>query len=250
MDKRLAVSGVFTAALIIILAGCSSAPNRTDIARDEAKAQSVREDAYQAQMAKKQAHMEREMASMPDWVLNPPKATAQGFYGVGISSDPDMLTAMRKAKLQGTYEIAKAINAELSGEDTMTGSGRGDYRYVIDLFVKRVNVAGAELVQQEVKPMDGVYKSYVLLKLPMAEFNHAMNEQRAASKKVEIEDAYERLMKRLAAEPTAQEIPSPANKPNYAVITGKRELELPSLSTLDKEKPKDVPLPSFTNAGQ
>lgn len=249
MDKRVAVTGVVAAS--IILAGCSSTPSRADIARDEAKAQSVREDTYQAQLVKKQGQMEREMASMPDWVLNPPKATAQGFYGVGIGADPDMLTAMRKAKLQGTYELAKAINAEMSGEDTMTGSGRSDYRYVIDLFVKRVNVAGAELVQQEVKPMDGVYKSYVLLKLPMAEFNHAMNEQRTAGKKVEIEGAYERLMKRLATEPTAQVVPSPANKPNYAAVTGNKELELPPLSPLDKKQPNDdVPLPSVTNARQ
>jgi hypothetical protein len=188
----------------------------TDISKDETKAQAVRDAAAQERRDKKQALLEREAREIPEWVVSPPKADEQGVYGVGIGSDADVLTSMRKARLQGTYELAKAMNAELSAEDTMTGSGEGQYRYIVSLFVNKVNVAGAEVVQQEVKPINGVFKTYVLVKLPFAEFNHALRAQVSSIQKTELEKDYERLMKRIAAPPA----PASAVAPTVVAESG------------------------------
>lgn len=195
----------FILCLSCILTGCSSPITKTQISKDEANAQMVREQAEQDKLTRKQALLEHEIKGIPAWVIAPPKADAQGFYGVGIGSDADLLTSMRKAKFQGAYELAKTINAELSAEDTMTGSGQGEYRYIVDLFVNRVNVAGMELIEQEVKPVNGLFKTYTLQKLSFADFNHVLKAQQASLQKKTLEDAYSRLMKRIAATPKANE---------------------------------------------
>jgi len=225
MKKRKEIlNSVAAIAAIFALGGCNTTPTRADISKDEVKAQSIHEDAEQQRLDKKQALLEREAKEIPDWVISPPKADAQGVYGVGLGSDADVLTAMRKAKLQGLYELAKSMNAEMSGEDTMTGSGEGQYRYIVSLFVNKVNVAGTELVRQEVKPVNGVFKTYVLMRLPFAEFNHALNAERTSSQKTELEESYNRLMKRIATTPAAK-VSTPTAPPTVVADASKGDVK-------------------------
>jgi hypothetical protein len=105
---------------------------------------------------------------------------------------------MRKAKLQGSYELAQTMKSELSGEDTMTGSGEGEYRYVINNFVDKVNLSGAELVKQVVDPVDGQYKAYVLMKYPYGQFNQILKDQKSnVAETKTLDEAYQRLMSRV-----------------------------------------------------
>jgi hypothetical protein len=189
--------GSLTAMLLTGLTACSSTPTATQIAKEQAKVAEIRAEAQQEQAERKQALMEEEMESLPSWVIEPPKADATGFYGVGLSADPDLLNAMKKAKLQASYELAQTIKSELSGEDTMTGSGEGEYRYVINNFVDKVNLSGAELVQQKVMPVNGDYKAYILMKYPYEAFNLVLKEQNDQSGTQTLNDAYQRLMDRI-----------------------------------------------------
>lgn len=187
--------GLLATTLLGTLTACSSTPSATDIAEEQAEIAEIRADAQKEQAERNQAMMEKEMKSLPSWVVEPPKSDSTGFYGVGLASDSDLLNAMRKAKLQGAYELAQTMKSELSGEDTMTGSGEGEYRYVINNFVDKVNLSGAELVKQIVDPVDGKYKAYVLMKYPYSQFNQVLKDQ--GSNKAEmktLDEAYERLM--------------------------------------------------------
>ncbi len=187
--------GLLATTLFSTLSACSSTPSATDIAEEQAELAEIRADAQKEQAERNQVMMEKEMKSLPSWVIEPPKADSTGFYGVGLASDADLLNAMRKAKLQGAYELAQTMKSELSGEDTMTGSGEGEYRYVINNFVDKVNLSGAELVKQVVDPVDGKYKAYVLMKYPYSQFNQVLKDQ--ASNKADtktLDEAYERLM--------------------------------------------------------
>ncbi len=187
--------GFLATTLLGTLTACSSTPTATDIAEEQAEIAEIRAEAQKEQAERNQAMMEKEMESLPSWVVEPPKADSTGFYGVGLASDLDLLNAMRKAKLQGAYELAQTMKSELSGEDTMTGSGEGEYRYVINNFVDKVNLSGAELVKQIVDPVDGKYKAYVLMKYPYSQFNQVLKDQ--GSNKAEmktLDEAYQRLM--------------------------------------------------------
>ncbi|MBD3822212.1 hypothetical protein [Hydrogenovibrio sp. JE_KL2] len=190
---------MFGAAMSLV--GCSSTPSKTDIAEEQAKVEKIQSDAAEAQAERRQEQMEQEMKNLPGWVLDPPKTDGSGFYGVGIGSDRDLVNSMRKAKLQASYELAKTMKSELSGEDTMTGSGEGEYRYVINNFVDKVNLSGAQVVKQKVEPINGMYKSYVLMKYPYNDFNQVLKDSQAndANKKT-LEDAYQRLMKKIGRE--------------------------------------------------
>lgn len=190
---------MFGAAMSLV--GCSSSPSKTDIAEEQAKVEKIQSDAAEAQAERRQEQMEQEMKNLPGWVLDPPKTDGSGFYGVGIGSDRDLVNSMRKAKLQASYELAKTMKSELSGEDTMTGSGEGEYRYVINNFVDKVNLSGAQVVKQKVEPINGMYKSYVLMKYPYNDFNQVLKDSQAndANKKT-LEDAYQRLMKKIGRE--------------------------------------------------
>ena len=187
--------GFLATTLLGTLTACSSTPTATDIAEEQADIAEIRAEAQKEQDERNQAMMEKEMESLPSWVIEPPKADSTGFYGVGLASDLDLLNAMRKAKLQGTYELAQTMKSELSGEDTMTGSGEGEYRYVINNFVNKVNLSGAELVKQVVDPVDGKYKAYVLMKYPYSQFNQVLKDQGSNKADMKtLDEAYQRLM--------------------------------------------------------
>lgn len=193
MFKKVLVAGCMAS-----LIGCSSTPSKTDIAEEQAKVEKIQAEAAQEQAERRQAQMEEEMKNLPGWVLDPPKTDGTGFYGVGVGSDKDFVNSMRKAKLQASYELAKTMKSELSGEDTMTGSGEGEYRYIINNFVDKVNLSGAQVVQQKVEPINGQYKAYVLMKYPYNEFNQVLHDsQSTAAQKKTLQDAYDRLMKKI-----------------------------------------------------
>ncbi len=189
---------LFTLLATTALAGltaCSSAPTAADIAEEQAEIAEIRAEAQEEQNERNQAMMQKEMESLPSWVIEPPKADSTGFYGVGLASDLDLLNSMRKAKLQASYELAQTMKSELSGEDTMTGSGEGEYRYVINNFVDKVNLSGAELVKQVVDPVDGKYKAYVLMKYPYSQFNQVLKDQSSNQAEMKtLDEAYQRLM--------------------------------------------------------
>lgn len=167
----------------VMLAGCSSAPSKKDLAEDEARAAEVRAHAASERRAADQKHVESTLAQVPGWALNPPKPDGEGVYAVGIGESDTLRIALRKATLEAEFGLAKVYSQELSGSERIYSRDdnshvSGDqYTALIDKLVSQVPVVGFEVVKQEIVPFDGKFNVYVLLKLPYSQFNRVLQDQ-------------------------------------------------------------------------
>lgn len=197
--KKVIVTAMLSSTLFSV--GCSSTVTKKDIAEQEIEIQEMRAVAKEEAANKKQEKMEKEVNLVPAWALDPPRTDETGIYAVGSGSDEDPVTSSRKAMLQAKYELASTLKTELSGEDTMSGSGEQDYRYIINGFVNKVTITGYEIIERKVEPIDGKYKTYVLIKLPFNSLNKVIQEQTVPNEKETLKDSYKRLMSKVKDEP-------------------------------------------------
>jgi hypothetical protein len=173
--------------------------------KDEQRASEVRERAEVKVAEKKQDQAAEDLSSMPKWVLEPPKADGQGIYAVGMAESDTLRISMRKAMLEAEFGLAKLYKQEISGSERMFDQERGtknntsQYTALIDKLVARVPVVGFEVIQQEVKPIRGIYHTWVLLKLPYAQFNKVLLEQKTDSLDQTVKEAFDDLEKRVRA---------------------------------------------------
>lgn len=221
MNTKIIIATLLTASTLI--GGCATTASK--IAADEAKAAQIRIDAEEKKRAEAQKRMEEQVSEVPAWALEQPRPDATGIYSVGISSGTKLDMAIKKAHLQAEFGLAKAINQELSGSERSYGQDNGvsgvteQYTQLIDKLVDAVPVVGFEIVKQEVKPINGEYHAFVLMKLPYEEFNKVLASQRQSAKNNEIKAAFDelesRLEKRRAQRQAKAEQPAPS--------TGKKE---------------------------
>lgn len=188
---------------IVILAGCSHQPTAEDVAKDYAHAQEVRNKAQAEEAKRLQALNENTLSQVPVWALKPPIADNSGVYAVGLGESSDMRIALRKSMLDAEFGLAKQFNQEISGSERSFTQEQGtknateQYTALIDKLVTQVPVVGFEVVSQEVKSIEGSFYSFVLLKLPYAEFNRVLQQQRAAAKDGQVAKAFDDLERRV-----------------------------------------------------
>jgi len=188
---------------LLVLGGCATRPTAVDFAKEQAKVQEIR--AEQAEQERKQAQerMELQMKEVPEWALKTPSPDGQGVYAVGIAQSSQIQVAMKKAQLEAEFGLAKMMNQEISGsersylEDTGEELLTSRYTALIDKLVEKVPVVGIEVVAQEVKPIQGKYNAFVLLKLPYDEFNQVIRRQRAISSDKSMQAQFDDLERRL-----------------------------------------------------
>lgn len=186
---------MIAATVVFALAGCSSAPDRTEIVQDQLEAEQMKADTAQDKA-------EIKLASVPDWVLNPPQSDASGVYGVGIGESRKLNVAIKKAGLNAQYELAKGFGQELAGNEksyTKDGSAGSvdDYVQLIDSIVNTVPINGYEVVESDVAIIAGKYTSYKLLRLTYEQFEKGMNSVKTASTEQKIKNEFNDLHKRL-----------------------------------------------------
>lgn len=206
-------------ALVGTLAACST-PSMEQIAKDQAKAEATRAGARDAQTERQQAKNEAILDQIPKWALQAPVPDATGIFAVGVGKSSDLRTAMRKASLDAEFGLAKNYNQEISGSERSFNQEAGSstttqYTELIDKLVTQVPVVGLETVKQEVKSINGEFHAFVLMKLPYAEFNKVMAQQRSKTQEATVEAAFVALEKRVKArqQERAQDLASsqPAN---------------------------------------
>jgi hypothetical protein len=169
---------------VLTMSGCAST-NMEKRADDEVKAMKVRADAENDRREKEQARLENTIKQVPSWALETPRPDGTGVYAVGMSESDKLRLALRQATLEAEYNLAKTYNQELSGSErsyTQTNGSQTSseqYTALIDKLVSQVPVSGFEVVRQEIKPIEGKYNAFVLLKLPYEQFNRILQEQRA-----------------------------------------------------------------------
>ena len=185
-----------------LINGCSNSPNEDLYERLEAleKHRSERVEDYQEQ---EQVKREEEVDIAPKWYLNPPQSDATGVFGVGMYESKSLSFAIKGARLQAEFQLAKMLRQELSGserifEQSSTGSTPSNRTtFLIDKLVDAVPVVGYELVEQKFKQLRGNHNVYVLLKLPYDEFNRVLIQEKEKALDEKVQDSFDDLERRL-----------------------------------------------------
>lgn len=180
--------------IALMMAGCASDPVETYVEHQ----QDLQKQAVSDAQAK--------LASVPDWYLNPPKNDALGIMGVGAASSKDMHHALKKARLQAEFELAKNYRQELSGSERVyeRENGMGTLvqtsQFLIDKLVDSVPIVGYDMVDQKIQVLpDGQFQAYSLLKLPYDEFNKVLQSIKLDSQDARELEAFNDLERRLEA---------------------------------------------------
>lgn len=193
MKSAIALSVLLAAPLF--LGGCASSLDKS-LDREEALHERLME--REAELAERNKdYGQDQIDSLPEWVITKPRPDSSGMYGIGIGESIDLTQALRKSNLQARYDVAKEVNMQLSGEETAVGSSDNDYRYVVDAFVKEVNMSGTEDVAREIQSGPRGFRVYTMVKLPYDEFNNALTRFGNAEGHESIEKAYQRLRQRV-----------------------------------------------------
>lgn len=219
MTQRIALFALLLAPAL--LAGCASSSLDRALEREEALHERLQE--REAQYAEqRQAFGTEQLETLPEWVITKPRPDGTGMYGVGIGESPDLTQAIRKSNLQARFDITKEVNLELSAEETLVGSGDSDYRYIVNSFVKQVDMTGVEDVAREIQSGPRGFRIYTLVKLPYREFNQALASFGSADGRETVDSAYKRLMDRVRGEP--EYVPQEPVKEEGTETEGEKEV--------------------------
>lgn len=181
---------LITLSSIILLVSCSS------------QQLSDADKATAAQTKAITEHMQKHLKKVPDWAVSPPEPDAKGIFASGIGESDNLSTAIKKARLEAEFGLAKLYSQELSGSERQyesDGNVISDRRFVglIDKLVDSVPVVGFTNEKQEVFADNGKYHAFVLLKLPYSEFKIPVQEKKAEETKRDMNEAFEELESRL-----------------------------------------------------
>lgn len=147
-------------------------------------------------------HMQTHLKKVPDWAVSPPTSDTKGVFATGIGESDNLSTAIKKARLEAEFGLAKLYSQKLSGSERQyesDGNAISDRRFVglIEKLVDSVPVVGFSNEKQEVFAENGKYHAFVLLKLPYAEFNKILQEKKAEETKIDMKEAFDELESRL-----------------------------------------------------
>lgn len=215
--RNLSVPVIMLAAL---LAGCASEAEKA--AKDQLSVEAMRAEAADKERAARTEKMKDYLDDVvPEWFMSPPKMDSTGIYGVGTASSKDLGFAIRKAKLQATYDAAKVLKQEMSGQERSLQRDQGAEgdmaqrtELLIDSLVAAVPVSGYDIVKNTVVPTDGQYHAFILMKIPFDEFNSVLKNNKDGLKG-EFDEAFDKLQKRVAEHQTGQ---LPANQAPQALV--------------------------------
>jgi hypothetical protein len=207
-------------AVALSLSACAS----NDVADRIEEVNEVIAEARETQAEIAQNQREEEMDASPDWFLAPPLSDSTGFYGVGYAKSKHMGHALKSAKLQAEFDLAKVYKQELSGSERAfeRGNSDGDVQvqttFLIDKIIDAVPIIGYQVIEQKMLPINGTYETFVLLKLPYDQFNEVLQAQRQNSLDKTVQASFDDLDRRLALRRT--------QKAGEADAAHKRELEM------------------------
>lgn len=205
---------------ILFVTGCSHQQTAEEAAKDYARAQEIRNQHDEQEASRLQAKNENILAQVPLWALKPPAPDASGVFAVGMGESNDLRIAQRKSMLEAEFGLAKQFDQEVSGSERSYTQEQGkknsleQYTALIDKLVMQVPVVGFEVISQEVRSIGGSFHSFVLLKLPYAEFNRVLQQQKQASSDPQISKAFDELEKRVKARQAQRKLDVGSTKPD------------------------------------
>lgn len=193
-----------TALTIFSVMGFASCSSKSDIETRIDEINEAKEERIATQTEREQEAREEQIDGAPDWFLAPPDSDATGFFGVGYAQSKSMGHALKSAKLQAEFSLAKMYKQELSGSERAFERGDSDGNvssqttFLIDKIVDAVPVVGYSVIEQKMWPINGKFETFVLLKLPYDEFNKVLAAQRAQTLDKTVLASFDDLERRLA----------------------------------------------------
>ncbi len=191
-------------AACMVVSGCASGPSAADISKDQARADEIRAKQEKERLEADQKMAQKKIDATPEWVINPPRPDAGGFYGVGIASSSNMDIALKKGMLAAEFELAKQYRSIVSGNarqfqrDDGGRSGASErFTQLVDQLVDRVELSGYEVAKREVKALDGQFQTYVLLRLSYERLERSVQAARAGERDRGIDEQFAELERRL-----------------------------------------------------
>lgn len=177
MNKQSVLTILLTA---LIASGCASTEKR--LAQDMAEREKLMRKAEEERREHAQKEARREIKAVPKWAMRTPSPDSTGIYAVGMAQSDQIPVAMRKAELQGKYALAKQVNEVISGLERANVTDNGQttldgFSQRIESLVDWADVAGTEVVKQEVVPIDGRFHAFYLYKLPFEATNRVLQER-------------------------------------------------------------------------
>ncbi|WP_223073631.1 hypothetical protein [Vreelandella utahensis] len=154
----------------------------------------------------KEKRLSEQLETLPEWALEPPKADGNGFYGVGIARSESMSAAMDKAGLKADFELAKQVRQRVSGlskdytaDNGSTGTIDERFEQAVERLVLPVNMAGQQVVKQEMRVVDGEFSAVVLKQLSFDRMEQMLAKHQSVAGVGAMSSAFEELRARIEA---------------------------------------------------
>jgi len=204
--KPCALKLMTTGAAALLLGGCATGPDPVESARVQAEIERTRDRMAQERREAREEQLDQRVKALPDWVVEPPGAGANALYGVGTARSRDMSAAMDKARLKADFELAQQIRQQLSGlSKDYTADNRADagvdarFEQAVERLVSSVRMGGQELVEQDVRVVDGDFQAAVLMELNFDRMEQILAKHRRRTGMAAMESAFADLRSRVQA---------------------------------------------------
>lgn len=217
-------TAVLAMSCALAVGACSTSAEKRAKAHEDL--QELRERIEARAQKRENTRKEEFIKEVPAWAMETPPADGTGVYAVGAGESDKMTTALRIAELQAQYGLASQLDAELSGSERVFEEDRGAgrpvtrYRQLIDKLVAEVPVVGVETLEKEVKPLQGKFHAFVLLKMPYEAFNKVLQAKRSESADTSVERAFKDLERRLAERRERKGLAAPLDANAFVVKEG------------------------------
>lgn len=201
-------SFIASTASIILLSGCASQSPQIEMAELQAELEAQRTEQLEQSQERKSEQLRQALDDVPGWVIAPPKPDVKGVYGVGLAESSSLNLVMKKARLQAEFEIAQQMAQEISGleqqfsEDATGNEANLRFESAVERFVNSVEIAGQEIVKQDVKISGGQYNGFVLMRLSFDSMERMLEERSAMEGYDRMKAAFKALKERVEASET------------------------------------------------
>ncbi|MDA9557757.1 hypothetical protein N9R79_09750 [Vibrio sp.] len=150
--------------------GCSSISEKE--ARNKIEVDKVKVS-YEQEIAMK------ENKSLPSWMINEVNHDSEFIYGIGIGESKDIMTALKMAKLEASYDIAKKSKQEINGIEKIKTKDNGyanrkEIDNIVSSKIEGIMISKFEVVNQEVKTFQGKHRVYLKLRSNEYEIKNAI----------------------------------------------------------------------------
>lgn len=206
--KTAVIVSVVSVVSVVLLSGCASQSPQIEIEELQAELEAQRASQLEQSQERKNEQLNESLDIVPSWVIAPPKPDVTGIYGVGLAESSNLNMVMKKARLQAEFEIAQQMAQEISGleqqfsEDATGNEANLRFESVVERFVNSVEIAGQEIVEQDVKVANGKYNGFVLMRLSFDSMERMLEERSTMEGYDRMKAAFKALRERIEASET------------------------------------------------